>query len=768
MKKKFDVEGMMCASCQATVDRTVRKLEGVNAVNVSLLSKSMIVDFDDTKIDGKAICSAVKAAGYGAEPFVNKSVKEIEEKRKKDLKKRLSVLISSLVLLVLLMTVSMGGMWLHDAKVFPTEAQMGTSVGALIMIIEVALQILFVIPIIAINFHFFTNGYKALFKAHPNMESLVALGSTVALAHGIYVFVTMIIAYASGDFHSVMMSSMSVYIEGSGSVIVFVSLGKFLENRATSKAVSSIANLVTLVPDTASIRQKDGTFADIATDELKPGDIVEVKSGEALPSDGIIIEGYLNVDESLITGEALPVYKTLEAKVIGGSINKDGYALVKVTATGKDSTVSKIVDLVQEASDSKAPLARLADRISLFFVPVVICISIIVFLCWTLFGYGDSLGIGFYPERMTNAFRMGISVLVVSCPCALGLATPLAIMAGTGKGAENGILIKSAEAFEQLNKVDTVVFDKTGTLTKAEMKVQNIALYGIEEKDAIALAASLESYSEHPLAKSVLTKAKELEVESYEIKDFVCDPGLGVKGNGCAIGNRKYMESLGVDVAIGEKDYSSFSKNGMTVLFLEKDKRLVALLAIGDTIKETSKSAISELLSQGKEVVLLTGDNKEAASQVATTLGITSVISDVKPSEKKDVIEKLQNEGKKVAFVGDGINDAPSLIQADAGIAIGAGSDVAIDSADIVLVHSDPEDVATAMRLSHKVTKNIKENLLWAFFYNVILIPVAAGSLYAVNQIALTPTFASIAMSLSSITVVLNALRLRLFRKKLK
>ncbi|MCQ2742663.1 MAG: heavy metal translocating P-type ATPase [Bacilli bacterium] len=768
MKKKFNVDGMMCASCQATVERTVNKLEGVNFVNVSLLSKSMIVDFEESKIDSKRICAAVNSAGYSAELYVNQSIKEIEAKKKKDIKERLTRLIASIVLLVLLMSVSMGGMWLHDAKIFPTEAQMGTNMGALIMLVEVAAQILLVIPIIAINFHFFTSGYKALFKAHPNMESLVALGSTVALGYGLYIFGVMIVSYAGGDYHSVMQNSMNVYIEGSGSVIVFVSLGKFLENRATSKAISSIANLVSLVPDTASLRKEDGTFIDVSTDELQIGDVIEVKPGEAIPSDGFILEGYLNVDESLITGESLPVYKTSEAKVIGGSINKDGYALVKVAAVGKDSTISKIIDLVQEASDSKAPLARLADRISLFFVPTVISISVIVFLCWALFGFGDSLGVGFYASRMPNAFRMGISVLVVSCPCALGLATPLAIMAGTGKGAENGILIKSAQAFETLNKVDTVVFDKTGTLTKAEMKVQQYKIYSGKEKSAIALASSLESCSEHPLAKAIISKANEMGVKVSKIKDFVYDPGLGVKGKDSAIGNREYMESLGVDVSFANNDYLSFSFIGMTVLYLAKGGNLIAMFAVGDTEKETSKDAISDLFAQNKRVVLLTGDNKEAASHVGESLGIKEIISQVKPSEKKDVIESLQKEGHKVAYVGDGVNDAPSLIQADVGIAIGAGSDVAIDSADIVLVHSDPTDVATAMRLSKKVSKNIKENLIWAFFYNLILIPIAAGALFPLKEIALTPTFASIAMSLSSITVVLNALRLRLFHKKLK
>lgn len=759
MKKKFEVSGMSCAACQANVTRAVAKLDGVKAVTVSLLAKNMVVEFDEAQVSEQQIMDAVAASGYGACPFVNQSLKVLQERKKQDLRKKRNRLLVSLVFLVLLMGVAMGSMIaMNNGWPSPHDSNY-----ALIVFFEVTLELLFAAPIIVLNFHYFISGFKALFKAHPNMDSLVALGSTVSLLYGLFSYGAIIVGWANGNNDLIMQYSMNLYIESSGTILFFVSLGKFFESKATAKTTASIADLMSLTPDTAY--KVDGDeVKEVPTDSLEVGDVVVVKPGEAIPTDGVICEGYANVDESLLTGESLPVYKSNGAKVIGGSINKTGSFRFKVTSVGKDTTMSQIVTLVEQASESKAPIARLADKISLFFVPAVILISLLTFGIWMLIS-GLNGGV-----NLSLSLQLAISVLVISCPCALGLATPVAIMVGTGKGAENGILIKSAAAFESMEKVDAILFDKTGTLTTGEMVFKGIRVYAGEEKVILSEAAGVESLSEHPLSKAIVNEAKARHLNYTSPTDFVYEPGLGVKGNGLIIGNKALMEQNGVSLDLAHTDFEAITHQGQSGLFVAKGTQLVALIAIGDALKAHSVETIATLKSLGKKVALVSGDNAATAKAVAEQLGIDEVYSEVLPEEKEKIVASLQEKGLKVAFVGDGVNDAPSLSKADVGIAIGAGSDVAIDSADIILVHSDPLEVVSAVELSHAVVKNIKENLLWAFFYNVILIPVAAGALYSVpvawGHFILTPTIASIAMSLSSVTVVLNALRLRLFKRK--
>jgi Cu+-exporting ATPase len=759
MKKKFNVTGMSCAACQANVTRAVSKLDGVHNANVSLLAKNMVVDFDESKTDESKIIAAVDSAGYGASPFVNQSLKTIQESKKRDLRKKRTRLLISLIFLVLLLFVSMGGMIAMNYG-WPDH---GSSSYSLVIFLEISLEILFVSPIIVLNFHYFVSGYKALFKFHPNMDSLVALGSTVSLLYGLFAYVMIIVGWASGDHEMVMSYSMNIYIESAGTILFFVSLGKYFENKATNKTTASIADLISLTPDTA-YRMKGNEIEEVPTESLEVDDIVLVKPGEAVPSDGVIVSGYANLDESLLTGESLPVYKKEGDCVIGGSLNKTGSFQFKVTSVGKDTTMSQIVSLVEQASESKAPIARLADKISLVFVPAVILISLITFTVWMLItGLSGSLNVSL-------AIQLAISVLVISCPCALGLATPVAIMVGTGKGAENGILIKSAEAFELMEKTDVILFDKTGTLTTGAMTFHSIQVFSGNENEILQNVAAVESLSEHPLSKAIVDETKKRGLSFEPSKDFVYRPGLGVEGNGYVIGNKALMDLSKVALGFSNAAAVDTSLQGDTALYVAKDGKLLALIAIGDELKPNSVSAVATLRKLGKRVAIVTGDNKDTARAIAEKLGIEEVYSEVQPSQKEAIVANLQKQGLKVAFVGDGVNDAPSLTKADIGIAIGAGSDVAIDSADIILVHSDPLDVVSAIELSHAVVKNIKENLLWAFFYNVILIPLAAGVLYNVQvawgHFILTPTIASIAMSLSSVTVVLNALRLRLFKRK--
>ena len=776
MKKKYEVTGMMCAACQAHVEKAVKGVDGVNFVNVSLLGKNMVVDFDEATTNDEAIIGAVCKAGYGAEVYVAESVKSMQEKKAKALKKQRNCMVLSIIFLILLMVFSMGPMIPPVMDAIDSLAGSNPSLYYFILVFDVAMQFVFLAPIVILNRARYISGFKSLVSRNPNMDALVALGSTASFIYGVYAFVRLIIAVASQDSMAAMDYSMKMYIESAAMIPVFIGIGKYLEAKATSKTTSSIASLMALVPETAWLMKGDEPV-EVATDSLKEGDLVMVKPGNSVPTDGYVVSGTSSINEAAITGESAPIFKKEGDKVIGATVNLEGSFVYRVTEIGKDSTIGQIITLVEEASDTKMPIARLADRIAKVFVPTVIGLSLLVFALWMVL-----TGVG-AVSRPTNpdvdlAFQLGVSVLVISCPCALGLATPVAVMVGTGKGAENGILIKSATAFESLIKADTIVFDKTGTLTTGKMSLKEMVVYEGDKKELLGKLVSIESQSEHPLSKAIVTYGESQGIKPFLIDDFCNMPGIGVSGMGLKIGNKQILGDLKLSEAVNA-DFERFSDAGLTTLFVALNERVIALIGIGDNLKENAVSAVKNLKMLGKRVVLLTGDNARTANAIAAPLAIDEVYAEVLPSEKQNIVEKLQKEGHVVAMVGDGINDAPALTKSDIGIAIGSGTDVAIDSSDIILVRSDPMDVVSAIELSKKVTRNIRENLAWAFFYNIVLIPFAAGAFYMIqvapnwftgNQehLVLTPMLASIAMSLSSVTVVLNALRLRLFKARSK
>ncbi len=769
MKKKYEVSGMMCAACQANVDRAVSKLDGVSHVNVSLLGKNMVVDFDPAQTDDATIMNAVQSAGYGCCVFVNETIAALNKKREQNLRKTRKRLILSLILLVCLMVFSMGPMIPYFSDLIHQSGQMG-----LICIINVAVQIGFLIPIVILNRSHYVSGFRSLAKGHPNMQALVALGSSISIIYGLYIFVSMIVAYANGDNATVMANSMNIYFESAAMIPVFISLGKYFEAKATNKTTASIASMMALVPETAIVYRND-TEVEVQTEEINVDDIVVVKPGMAIPVDGEIVFGHASVDESAISGEALPVYKKEGDRVIGGTVNQEGSFRFKVTSVGKDTTLAKIISLVEEASESKAPIARLADKVSAIFVPSVIGISILTFGLWMLL---TGLGVAGSSRPDWNlSIQLAVSVMVISCPCALGLATPVAIMVGTGKGAENGILIKSAEAFEASSSVDYVLFDKTGTLTKGEMKLRKIVSYGSKEDELLAKVVSVEALSEHPLSIAITKEAKARNLEIKPCKDFAYIPGKGVKGNGLIIGNKALLNENSVDVSSSSTDFDALSSEGNTVLYVAEKGKVIALIAIGDQEKENAIATVKALQAKGVKVAMVTGDNNVTAKAIAAKLGVDDVYAEVLPQDKERIVREIKEKGHRVCFVGDGINDAPALTTADVGIAIGAGTEIAIESSDIILANSDPYDVVFALNLSHRVVRNIKQNLTWAFFYNTILIPLAAGAFYAISvtpnwftgsqsHLVLTPMIGSIAMSFSSVTVVLNALRLRRIKKE--
>jgi copper-(or silver)-translocating P-type ATPase len=746
MKQKYDINGMTCASCQNNVNNAVKKIKGVNSVNVSLLTNSMIVDYDTSLVKPETIIKIVNDSGYEAKIHENLSIKKQNEQKIKIAKRNLLGLIISLISWFFLMLVSMGHMLLKHFDLYRITDD---------PIILISIEIIFLLPIIVINFFYFTRGFKALFKLKPNMDSLIALGSTVSILYALYSFIMIIILTLNNQ--DISSYTDRIYFESAGTILTLVSLGKYFENRATNRTTEVISKLLNLAPDFVTIIEKD-VEKTIEIEELKINDVVIIKPGDSIPADGIIISGYINVDEAAITGESLPVYKKVGDEVVSGTINRLGSATFRVTKVGEDSTLNKLINLVEEASNSKAPIAKLADKISGIFVPIVILLSIITFIVWLFVSnYNYSLAINF-----------AISVLVISCPCALGLATPVAIMVGTGKGAENGILIKSAEAFENLHKVDTVVLDKTGTITTGEMSIKEI--YG--NNDNLSKIVQIEKLSEHPIAKAFLNL--DTNENKYVIKDFTYIPGQGIlakiEKDDFLIGNIDLVKNNNIILNQEFQDkFIEYTTKGMTTIIAVKNKVAINLFAISDTIKADSKLAIIALNKLKLNIVLLSGDNEMVTKNVASELGITNYYFGVKPAQKLDKIKELIGNGHRVAMVGDGVNDAPSLKLATVGIAIGAGTDVAIDSADIVLAKSSLLDLVTALELSNKVVKNIKMNLFWAFFYNVIMIPLAAGALYfAPIYIELNPMIASLAMSISSICVVLNALRLKFFKAKIK
>ena len=775
MKKKYEVNGMMCAACQAHVEKAVCSLDGVNAVNVFLLGKNMVVDFDEEKQTDDSIIQAVTGAGYEAKVFVNESIRKIQEKRIHALRKQRNLLILSVVFLVLLMVFSMGPMIPYFMDEIDKLSMTNTNLYYFVCAFNVGMQFLFLLPIVIIHRKRFISGFKSLFSLSPNMDALVALGSSASVIYGIYTYVMLIVSVANNSPAEVMAYSMKLYVESAAMIPVFVGIGKYFEARATEKTTSSIASLMALTPETAFLVNDEET-KEVPTESLEEGNLVMVKPGLSIPTDGIVESGSSTINESSITGESTPIFKSVGDKVVGGTINLDGTFIYRVSEVGKDSTIGKIISLVEEASNSKAPIARLADRISKVFVPVIILLSLLVFALWMILTGVGAIEASGKPDPEL-AFQLGVSVLVISCPCALGLATPVAIMVGTGKGAENGIIIKSATAFEVLSKADTVVFDKTGTLTTGKMNVHEFVSYEKDENKVLELASSLESRSSHPLSKAIVEYALNKGVSQISIDEFENVPGKGLKGDGLVIGNKALMDSENIDISVASSDYERFSSKGLTTVFVALNERLIGLFAIGDEIKKNAAKTINLLKKAGKNVVLLTGDNKVVGNIVAKELSIDKVYAEVLPENKGQVISYLKDLGHIVAMVGDGINDAPALTISDVGISVGAGTDVALESSDIVLMRNDPLDVYKAILLSNRVKRTIIQNLCWAFFYNALLIPLAAGALFAINvapnwftgnqsHLVLTPMIASFAMSLSSITVVLNALRLRLFKPK--
>lgn len=746
-------------NCQATVERVVRSLPSVSQATVSLLGESLTAKFDGNVLSDEKIIQAVENAGYGCALFVQESVASMQRNKEKELKKKRLQLILAWAFMLPMMTIAMLPMMLGEGFIHREDY-------FLWILIDVCLQWALLIPVLVFSRGIWISGFRSLFKGEPNMNSLVGFGMAASILYGLYSTIRFIVAYAMKDHATAMAFSMNLYLESSAMIPCFVMLGKYIESRANVKTTAAIASLVALIPDTAYRVQGD-TKEEVMTDSLELGDIVFVGTGESIPCDGILTSETGSINESALTGESLPVEKKKGDTVVGGTINLGAPIFLQVTALGKDTTMGKIIALVEEASESKAPLARLADRVARIFCPTILILAAVVFVIWELLTGLGAVGNGLDTNL---AVQLSVSVLVISCPCALGLATPVAVMVGTGEGAKQGILVKSAEAFECLRNVDCFLFDKTGTLTEGRMVLSSVLAPTIGENEALRIASSMEVGNPHPIAKALMERAKAQGIEEVEMS-IETIAGKGIVSGNYLLGNKALMDDNGVDMT-GDGILLDDAEAGKTVTYLAKDGQLVAAFTFEDEIKETSQKAVALLKNMGKTVVLVTGDNHQAASRIAKVLGIEVVYDEVLPGEKEQVVARFQQDGHRVAFIGDGINDAPALTLADVGIAIGAGTDVAIDSANIVLVKSDPLDVVRAARMSQKVVRNIKENLLWAFLYNLVLIPFAAGVFYGIpvqgswitgyqNHLVLTPMLASFAMSISSITVVLNALRLK-------
>ena len=761
IQKEFNVTGMTCAACQANVERAVKKLSGVESVSVNLLNENMSVSFDEKEITDDKIINTVISIGYGASLRNNNKdekstirsdweTKQSNEQTKQKLMK--ARLFSSVCFLIPLMYVAMGGMLGFPMPQFLT--------GTENILVNTLTQLILTVPVMIINKKFFISGFKALKHKAPNMDSLVALGSSASFIYGLISFYFMCYGAGHSDFTLVHKYSHELYFESAAMILTLVTVGKYLETKSKAKTSDALGKLIDLAPKTANVI-KNGVEITIPAEEVKTGDTLIIRPGESIAVDGIIIEGNGSIDQSSVTGESIPVDKEKNDTVISATINKNGTFKMVATKVGNNTTLSQIIKLVDNASNTKAPIARLADKVSGVFVPIVIGIAILTFAVWLITGATPDFSLS-----------TGITVLVISCPCALGLATPVAIMAGTGKAAENGILIKSAEALENLSSIDTVVLDKTGTVTTGEMSVSNIFVLNKDftEKEFLAFAYSLENGSEHPLANAIKEKARQEKIELIPSTEFSAEIGKGVSatinGDFWFAGNYKFMLQNGIAEGEFKEKSEEFMKQGKTSLVFAKNKKVVGIIAISDTVKRDSKSAIKALKRLNKKVIILTGDNSSAAEFVKNEVGADEYIAEVLPTEKEKYIRDLKEQGKKVCMVGDGINDSPALISSDIGIAIGAGTDIAIDSADIVLMKSSLQDAVTAFELSRAVIKNIKINLFWAFFYNALGIPVAAGVFYPLWGIKLTPMIGSLAMSMSSLCVVTNALRLRFFKTK--
>ena len=738
---QYNVTGMSCAACSARVEKAVSSVDGVSSCSVNLLTNSMGVEGTATS---KEIIEAVEKAGYGASlKTKNKKVKSNSDDELKDTQtpKLVKRLVASLLFLAPLMYISMGHMmWGWKLPNFMENNHIAMGLA----------QMLFAIIIMVINQNFFISGFKGLIHKSPNMDTLVALGSGASFVYSTYALFAMTVAQTKGDMSAVMSYMDDFYFESAAMILALITVGKTLEAYSKGRTTDALKGLMSLSPKTANVI-RDGKEITVDIDDVAVGDVFVVRPGESVPVDGIVIDGESAVDESVLTGESLPVDKAVDDKVTSATINKSGFLKCKATRVGEDTTLAQIINLVSDASATKAPIAKLADRVSGVFVPTVIAIAIVTFIVWLI-----------VPKPFGYALSRAISVLVISCPCALGLATPVAIMVGNGKGAKNGILFKTAVSLEEAGKTQIVVLDKTGTITEGKPKVTDVIPVGISENDLLQLAYSLEIKSEHPLAKAIVEKAETAQIPPLDITDFESKTGFGLCGtlenSKIYAGSSKYISTV-CDISSVKNDIERLSNDGKTPLLFAKDEKLIGVIAVADTIKQDSPEAIKQLKNMGIKVVMLTGDNKRTADAIGKQTGVDMVISDVLPDGKEVVVKKLQSFGK-VAMVGDGVNDAPALTRADVGIAIGAGADVAVDSADVVLMNSKLSDVCSAIRLSRHTLTNIKENLFWAFIYNIIGIPLAAGVWIPITGWTLNPMFGAAAMSLSSFCVVMNALRL--------
>ncbi len=773
---KFDVGGMTCAACQAHVDRAVSKLDGVESVAVNLLAGSMMVDYDPAQVSPDDICTAVDRAGYSASPVdagtgaagssgssqARSGVTHMESPTKK-LEAAASAmrtrLIISIVFLIPLFYIGMGHMlgW-------PLPGIFTDHIHSMTLALT---ELVLLIPIVYVNDAYFINGFKSLAHGAPTMDALIAVGATASIAWSLYAMFIMADQLAAGQVHEAMMTSMdNLYFESAGTILSLVTVGKYLETRSKSKTGGAIEALIDLAPKTATVVAEDGSEATVDVDAILPGQVLRVRPGESIPVDGVVLEGSSAVDESALTGESIPVEKTAGDTVNAATVNRTGSFTFRATRVGADTSLAKIIQLVEDANATKAPIARMADKVAGVFVPVVFVISAVTFAAWMALT-------GSINEALTSA----VAVLVISCPCALGLATPVAIMVGTGKGAEMGILFKSAEALENLRSVGTVVLDKTGTVTRGKPAVTDIVVAtradgspAMSEKALLKLAAALERSSEHPLAEAIMAECETRGIVARMVEDFTAVPGRGVTAhegqNAIAAGNVRLMDELGVTVPAGLAE--QFAAEGKTPLLFAKNGELAGTIAVADEVKETSAGAIAALRSLGVDVRMLTGDNRVTAEAIARRVGLSSeqVIADVLPADKERHVRELQDAGGKVAMVGDGINDSPALARADVGLAIGTGADIAKEGADVVLMRSDLMDVARAIELSRATIRNIKQDLFWALFYNGIGIPLAAGVFFPLTDWQLSPMFGAAAMSLSSVCVVSNALRLRTFKPK--
>ncbi len=744
MKETLKITGMTCAACSARVEKLVSRKEGVLECTVNLATERMTVEFDQNKIRSEIIKQTVEKAGYGWLEIQASMVDEDKLRKAKEIKIMWIKFIVSAVFTLPLLYIAMGHMIPGVKLPLPTFLHPMKNPMNFAMV-----QIFLTIPILIAGYRFYWVGFRALWMRSPNMDSLIAMGTSAAAIYSLYSTYRI----WSGEMHYVE----NLYFETAGVIITLILLGKTLEAVSKGRTGEAIKKLMGLSPKTA-ILVKDGREIEVPLEDVSVGDILLVKPGSKIPVDGVVVEGATSIDEAMLTGESMPVDKKVGDKVYGASMNKNGLIKFEATKVGSDTALAQIIKLVEEAQGSKAPIAQVADVVSGYFVPIVFGIASIAFISWMISG-----------KDFVFALTIFISVLVIACPCALGLATPTAIMVGTGKGAENGILIKGGEALETTHKIQTIVFDKTGTITQGKPEVTDVVVTeGMDTQRLLKLVASAEKGSEHPLGEAIVRRAEELNLSLLPVVGFEAYTGKGIRvtleGSEIFAGNLKLMEEQGISIEILEKEANILAEEGKTPMYIALDRKLSGIIAVADVVKENSLKAVKNLVDMGIEVAMITGDNRRTAEAIAKQVGITRVLSEVLPQDKANEVKKLQGEGKKVAMVGDGINDAPALAQADIGIAIGSGTDVAIESADIVLMRSDLMDVTTAIRLSKSTIKNIKQNLFWAFGYNVAGIPVAAGILYIFGGPLLSPVFAAAAMSLSSVSVLTNALRLRYFK----